>query len=153
MAKFPPLRNLRKTTIVVLAVFLGFLIHRIVVAYMGDYSVRDYAEAELSLAQSVVCSHIVNGSPFGIDSTFEEGMRLYYYSTVSSALQLGSDTLMHIWFNGADTVQKLACAMSQDVCLTTIVPSLLKPGEWSVDLVAGRKLLATRQFTVEPNER
>jgi hypothetical protein len=39
------------------------------------------------------------------------------------------------------------------VCLTTIVPNLLKPGEWSVDLVAGRKLLATRQFIVEPNER
>ncbi len=153
MAKIPPLRNLRKTTILVIAVFLGFLIHRIVVAYMGDYSVRDYAEAELTLAQSVVCSHIVNGSPFGVDSVFEEGMRLYYYSTVSSALQLGGDTLMHIWFNGADTVQKLACDMTQDICLTTIVPSLLKPGEWSVDLVAGRKLLATRQFTVEPNER
>jgi hypothetical protein len=153
VAKIPPLRNLRKTTILVIAVFLGFLIHRIVVAYMGDYSVRDYAEAELTLAQSVVCSHIVNGSPFGVDSVFEEGMRLYYYSTVSSALQLGGDTLMHIWFNGADTVQKLACDMTQDICLTTIVPSLLKPGEWSVDLVAGRKLLATRQFTVEPNER
>lgn len=153
MAKIPPLRNLRKTTILVIAVFLGFLIHRIVVAYMGDYSIRDYAEAELTLAQSVVCSHIVNGSPFGVDSVFEEGMRLYYYSTVSSALQLGGDTLMHIWFNGADTVQKLACDMTQDICLTTIVPSLLKPGEWSVDLVAGRKLLATRQFTVEPNER
>ncbi len=105
------------------------------------------------MAQSVVCSHIVNGSPFGVDSVFEEGMRLYYYSTVSSALQLGDDSLMHIWFNGADTVQKLACDMSQDVCLTTIVPNLLKPGEWSVDLVAGRKLLATRQFIVEPNER
>ena len=77
MAKIPPLRNLRKTTILVIAVFLGFLIHRIVVAYMGDYSIRDYAEAELTLAQSVVCSHIVNGSPFGVDSVFEEGMRLY----------------------------------------------------------------------------
>lgn len=153
MAKIPPLRNLRKTTIFVIVVFLGFLIHRIVVAYMGDYSVRDYAEAELTLAQSVVCSHIVNGSPFGIDSVFEEGMRLYYYSTVSSALQLGGDTLMHIWFNGSDTVQKLACDMTQDVCLTTIVPKLLSPGEWSVDLVAGRKLLSTRQFVVEPNER
>ena len=153
MAKFPPLRNLRKTTIVVLAVFLGFLVHRIVVAYFGDVAFRDSAEAELSLAQSVVCSHIVNGSPFGVDSVFEEGMRLYYYSTVSSAVQLGDDTLMHVWFNGADTVQKLACNMTQDVCLTTIVPALLKPGEWSVDLVAGRRLLSTRQFVVEPNER
>ena len=120
---------------------------------MGDEKIRDYAEAELSLAQSVVCSHIVNGSPFGVDSSFEEGMRLYYYSTVSSALQLKDDTLMHIWFNGADTVQKLACDMTQDVCLTTIAPTLLKAGEWSVDLVAGRRLLSTRQFIVEPSER
>ena len=153
MTRFPPLRNLRKTTIVVAVVFLGFLAHRVLVAYWGDEKIRDYAEAELTLAQSVVCSHIVNGSPFGVDSVFEEGMRLYYYSTVSSALQLKDDTLMHVWFNGADTVQKLACDMTQDVCLTTIVPSLLKAGEWSVDLVAGRRLLSTRQFIVESNER
>ena len=153
MTKLPPLRNLRKTTIVVMVVFLGFLIHRIVVAMHGAETIWNSADTELSMAQSVVCRHIVNGSPFGVDSVFEEGMRLYYYSTVSSALQLGDDTLMHIWFNGADTVQKLACDMTQDVCLTTIVPNLLKPGEWSVDLVAGRKLLATRQFIVESNER
>jgi len=153
VTRFPPLRNLRKTTIVVAVVFVGFLLHRVIVAYMGDEKIRDYAEAELSLAQSVVCSHIVNGSPFGVDSSFEEGMRLYYYSTVSSALQLKDDTLMHVWFNGADTVQKLACDVTQDVCLTTIAPTLLKAGEWSVDLVAGRRLLSTRQFIVEPNER
>ena len=125
MTKLPPLRNLRKTTIVVMVVFLGFLIHRIVVAMHGTETIWNSADTELSMAQSVVCSHIVNGSPFGVDSVFEEGMRLYYYSTVSSALQLGDDTLMHIWFNGADTVQKLACDMTQDVCLTTIVPNLL----------------------------
>ena len=153
MAKLPPLRNLRKTTILVIVVFLGFLVHRIVAANWGGLAIRDSAEAELSLAQSVVCSHIVNGSPFGVDSTFEEGTRLYYYTIVSSALQLKDDTLKHIWFNGADTVQKLACNMTQDVCLTTIVPTLLKPGEWSVDLVAGRRLLSTRQFIVEPIDR
>ena len=153
MVKFPQLRNLRKTTIIVVIVFLGFLVHRIVVANWGGVALRDSAEAELSLAQSVVCSHIVNGSPFGVDSVFEEGTRLYYYTIVSSALQLKGDTLQHIWFNGADTVQKLACNMTQDVCLTTIVPSLLKAGEWSVDLVAGRRLLSTRQFIVESSDR
>lgn len=153
MAKLPPLRNLRKTTIVVIAVFLGFLVHRVASVYMDDVKVRDSAEAELSLARSVVCSHIVNGTPFGVDSVFEEGTRLYHYSTISSALQLGGDSLMHIWFNGADTVQKSVCSMTQDVCLTTIVPSLLKPGEWSVDLIAGRRLLSTRQFVVESSDR
>ncbi len=153
MAKLPPLRNLRKTTIIVIAVFLGFLIHRLVIIALGSTTVQETVETELTLAQSVVCSHIVNGTPFGVDSVFGEGTRLYYYSVVSSAAQLGSDTLMHIWFNGADTVQKSACNMSQDVCLTTIVPNLLKPGEWSVDLVVGHKLLSTRQFVVEPDHR
>ncbi|MCQ2105189.1 MAG: hypothetical protein MJZ26_05290 [Fibrobacter sp.] len=153
MSRLPPLRNLRKTTIVVIAVFLGFLIHRLVVIYMGDEVIRDSVDAELTLAQSVVCSHIVNGSPFGVDSVFEEGTRLYYYSTVSSSALLDGDTLMHIWFNGLDTVQKSVCSLTQDICHTTIVPSLLKPGEWSVDLIAGRKLLSTRQFIVEPIHR
>ena len=139
MSKLPPLRNLRKTTVLVIAVFLGFLIHWILVANWGRETIRDSAEAELSLAQSVVCSHIVNGSPFGVDSVFEEGMRLYYYSTVSSALQLKDE--------------KLACDIAQDVCLTTIAPAMLKAGEWSVDLVAGRKLLSTRQFIIEPSDR
>lgn len=153
MSKFPPLRNLRKTTVLVIAVFWGFLVHWLIAANWGRETIRDSTEAELSLAQSVVCSHIVNGSPFGVDSVFEEGMRLYYYSTVSSALQLKEDTLMHVWFNGADTVQKLVCDVTQDVCLTTIAPAMLKPGEWSVDLVAGRKLLSTRQFVVEASDR
>lgn len=153
MAKLPPLRNLRKTTIVVVAVFLGFLIHRIVVVALGNATVQESVETELTLAQSVVCSHIVNGTPFGVDSVFEEGTRLYYYSMVSSAALQSSDTLMHIWFNGADTVLKAPCNMSQDICLTTIVPNLLKPGEWSVDLIQGHKLLSTRQFLVEPVRR
>ena len=120
---------------------------------MGDVKIYDSVDAELTLAQSVVCSHIVNGSPFGVDSVFEEGTRLYYYSMVSSSAQLAGDTLMHIWFNGLDTVQKSVCSLTQDICHTTIVPSMLKPGEWSVDLVAGRKLLSTRQFIVEPIHR
>lgn len=153
MAKLPPLRNLRKTTILVIVVFLGFLLHRVIILAIGNASVQETAETELTLAQSVVCSHIVNGTPFGVDSVFEEGSRLYFYSTVSSAAQLGSDTLMHVWFNGPDTVLKTACRISQDVCLSSIVPNMTKKGEWSVDLVAGRKLLSTQQFTVEPVRR
>ena len=68
MSKLPPLRNLRKTTVLVIAVFLGFLIHWILVANWGRATIRDSAEAELSLAQSVVCSDIVKGWPVGVDS-------------------------------------------------------------------------------------
>ncbi|MCQ2103941.1 MAG: hypothetical protein MJY98_12060 [Fibrobacter sp.] len=153
MAKVSTLRNLRKTTIIVVAVFFGFLVHRLVAFCMEDVSIQSTPDAELTLAQSVICSHIVNGSPFGVDSVFEEGTRLYYYSTLSSSVKYGSDTLMHIWYNGADTVQKSICDVSAGVCHTTIVPALLKPGEWSVDLAAGRKLLSTQQFVVEPVRR
>jgi len=153
VTKVTTLRNLRKTTIIVVAVFFGFLVHRIVAFCLEDVSIQSSADAELSLAQSVVCSHIVNGSPFGVDSVFEEGTRLYYYSTLSTSVKLDSDTLMHIWFNGADTVQKSVCHVSMGTCHTTIVPKLLKPGEWSVDLAAGRKLLSTQQFLVEPIRR
>lgn len=135
------------------AVFFGFLVHRIVAFCLDDVSISSSADAELSLAQSVVCSHIVNGSPFGVDSVFEEGTRLYYYSTLSTSVKLESDTLLHIWYNWADTVQKSNCIVSMGVCHTTIVPKLLKPGEWSVDLAAGRKLLSTQQFLVEPVRR
>lgn len=153
MDKFSPLRNLRKTTVLVIVVFFSFLVHRLVVLYMGNETIKDYADAELTLAQSVVCSHIVNGSPFGVDSVFEEGTRLYYYSTVSASALSDTDTLIHVWFNGADTVQKSICSVAQDICHTTIVPSLLQPGEWSVDLIVGRKLLSTQQFKVEPVRR
>lgn len=153
MAKLPPLRNLRKTTIVVIAVFLAFLIHRLVVFYTEEKVVLDVDSTELTIAKSVVCSHIVNGAAFGVDSVFEAGTRLYFYSDVSTSLLSKDDSLMHIWFNGGDTIQKSPCSLSQNVCLTTIVPSLLTPGEWSVDLIAGRKLLSTRQFIVQPDKR
>ncbi|MCF0222842.1 MAG: hypothetical protein HUK20_01095 [Fibrobacter sp.] len=151
--KQSPLRNLRKTTIVALAVLLSFFLHRVVIFFMDGDVVVESTETELSLAQSVLCSHIVNGSPFGIDSVFEEGSRLYYYSTVSAVAIGDADTLMHIWFNGPDTVQKSFCKLSQESCYTSISPKLLKPGEWSVDLVAERKLLSTRQFVVESVHR
>lgn len=153
MTRVTTLRNLRKTTIIAVAVFFGFLIHRIVAFCLEDVSIRFASDTELNQAQSVVCSHIVNGSPFGVDSVFEEGTRLYFFSMLSTSLKTESDTLMHIWYNGADTVQKSVCNVSMGVCHTTLVPNLLKPGEWSVDLAIGRRLLSTRQFIVEPIQR
>lgn len=153
MAKLPPLRNLRKTTIVVIAVFLGFLLHRVIVLAIGNSTVHESVDTELTLAQSVVCSHLLNGTPFGVDSSFSDVNRIYFYSTVSTAALNSNDTLMHVWFNSADTVFKTACSISQDVCQSSIVPPMLKPGEWSVDLVAGRKLLSSKQFFVESIRR
>lgn len=152
-SKLPPLKNLRKTTVLVLVVFLGFLVHRVVVLCSSDNIELDSYDTELSVAKSVVCSHIVNGSPFGVDSVFEEGSRIYYYSTVLQMSVLGNDSIFQIWFYGLDTIQKHKCDLNKDVCYSSMSPDSLKVGEWSVDFVAGRRLLSTKQFIVEPSDR
>ena len=97
----------------------------------------------------------MQGTPFGVDSLFEENIRLYFYSTVSDVKSFSLDTLKHVWFQGLDTIQVEICMVVDSKqsgvasCHTEISPKLLKPGEWSVDLVAGRKLLSSRQFRIE----
>ena len=167
MAGIPPLRNLRKTTLVVVIVFLVFFIHRSVNFLMEDSSFLNFHNnTELTPAKSVVCRDVVRGTPFGVDTVFEENTRLYFYSTISNAINYSGDTLLHIWFWGLDTIQKVPCILKIEenrkgmeargqaqaglsVCHTEIAPKLLKPGEWSVDLVAGRKLLSSKQFRIE----
>ena len=171
MAGIPPLRNLRKTTIVVALVFLAFFVHRFVTFWMDDTSLQTFSGAELTPAQSVVCRDVVRGTPFGVDSVFEETTRLYFYSTISNVIHVSKDSLKHIWFLGTDTIQTLPCEIKStdnrkgidnrsessqpefSVCHTEISPKLLKPGEWSVDLVAGRKLLSSRQFMIKSADR
>ncbi len=155
MAGIPPLRNIRKTTVILAAVLLAFLVHRTVAYLSTDDSIKDAGNTELSLAQGTVCRHIVKETPFGADSVFEEGSRLYFYTTVSSALKDREDTLWHVWYHGMDTVQVLPCNLKKDseACITEILPALLKPGEWSVDLVSGRKLLYSQQFAIDSTSR
>ena len=153
MAGMPPLRYIRKTTLVVIIVVLGFLVRRVVDMLTVKDDVQDVAEAELSLTQSVVCRHIVSGSPFGLDSVFEEGIRLYFYATISDIKSFSDDTLKTVWFRGLDTIQSVPCTLNGDVCFTMIAPTLLKQGEWSVDLIAGQKLVSSRQFRIDPVDR
>ena len=171
MAGIPPLRNLRKTTVLVLFVFLAFFVHRFIDIWIEDHDVDDIAETELSPAQSVVCRNWVRGTPSGVDSVFDETTRLYFYSTITNMMHVPKDSLKHIWFWGTDTIQILPCEIKNadsrkaidsrtessqsefSVCHTEISPKLLKPGEWSVDLVAGRKLLSSRQFKIDSTGR
>lgn len=155
MAGIPPLRNIRKTTVILVVVLLAFLVHRTVAYLSTDDSIKDVGNTELSLAQGAVCRHIVKETPFGVDSVFEEGSRLYFYTTVSSSLKNRDDTLKHVWYFGMDTVQVLPCNLKKDseACITEISPTMLKPGEWSVDLIYGRKLLYSRQFVIDSTSR
>ena len=155
MAGIPPLRNIRKTTVILVVVLLAFLVHRTVAYLSTEDSIKDAGNTELSLAQGTVCRHIVKETPFGADSIFEEGSRLYFYTTISSSLKNGGDTLKHVWYHGMDTVQVLPCSLKKDseACITEISPTLLKPGEWSVDLILGRKLLYSQQFVIDSTSR
>lgn len=111
MAGLPPLRSMRKTTVVLIVVFLAFITHRIVDFIREESNVKDVGNTELSLAQGVVCRHIVKETPFGADSVFEEGSRLYFYTIISNALQYDSDSLLHVWYKGMDTVQVLPLSL------------------------------------------
>lgn len=152
--RLPPLKALRKTTVFAIVVFLCFFLHRFIIFFLNDdENIIDYSASQLSLANSVVCRHIVNGSPFGVDSVFEAGARLHVFSTVANADQYDDVMLEHIWYRGMDTVNVDPCNLLGDVCESMVPPDMVKAGEWSVDLVAGRRLLSSRQFVVNPADR
>ncbi len=152
--RLPPLKALRKTTVFAIVVFLSFFLHRFVIFFFSDdENIVDYSASQLSLANSDVCRHIVNGSPFGVDSVFEEGARLHVFSTIANAEQYENVMLMHIWYLGLDTINMDPCNLLGDVCESMVPPDMVKPGEWSVDLVAGKRLLSSRQFVVNPVAR
>lgn len=147
--KFPPLRNLRKTTVFAIVVFCTFFVHRFVAFFIDDgVNFSDPADIELAPATSSVCRHIVNGEPFGTDSVFEENTRLYVFSVVTNSASYQEDSLVHIWYKGIDTIYAEPCNLTGDVCSSMLASDMVELGEWSVDLVAGRKLLASRQFRI-----
>jgi len=149
----PPIRYIRKTTLVFLVVFLCFIAHRIFVSVNDLESKKVNLKHEDSEATySVVCRNIVGGLPFGVDSIFQVHTRLHYYLKVPKPLWdvPVERRIKHVWFNGADTVQQVLCTLSDSTCESSIAPLLLSPGDWSVDAVEGRRLLSSRQFKVEP---
>lgn len=153
MQGLPPVRYIRKTTLVFLVVFLCFIAHRLYVSVNDLESKKVNLTHEDSLVTfNVVCRNIVGGLPFGVDSVFQVHTRLHYYSEVPKLLWdvPVERKIKHIWFNGADTVQQVFCTLSDSTCESSIAPLLLAPGEWSVDAVEGRRLLSSRQFKVEP---
>ena len=76
MAKLPPLRNLRKTTIIVIAVFLGFLIHRLIVIALGSATVQETVEFRFWIFQSrffnTALPYLLNINFFNTDITVLE---------------------------------------------------------------------------------
>lgn len=151
MRRLPPLRYLRKTTLLILAVFFCFIVHWIFSLFSPDEVSDGFPQAgKEKPVYSVVCRNIVSGSPFGIDSVFPLHTRLYYYSEVPQlAWNVPDRRIRHIWYHGGDAVLSVRCVMADSACESSIAPQQLFPGEWSVDAVEGKRLLSSRQFKVE----
>lgn len=130
-------------------IFVFFLIHRFSVGWRVNV-LLPVSDTTIPQAQSVVCRNIVGGAPFGVDSVFDAlRTRVYVVSTWKNRNVGASDSLYHAWYRGGDLVSKELCPLAQGRCASSISPEQLRPGDWSVDFVHGRRLLSTRQFRVQ----
>lgn len=146
-------KQLRKTTALLIVVFVVFAVHRLVIFLSPEEKTVATEETVdlLETAESVVCHNIVGGAAFGVDSVFNENTRLYFYSVLDNAKD-STKTYQHKWFNGLDTVLVSECKRTGNICLSSISPRELTPGEWSVDLVDGKRILNSKQFFVESSK-
>jgi hypothetical protein len=126
--------------------FLFFLTHWLFVDRTQEKTFSPEAEP---FAQSVLCRNVVNDAPVEVDSVFQMGpSRIYVLSSWKRQLP-EENSLQHIWFLGGDTILRTPCPPHRDVCFSSLTQKVIRPGDWSVDLVQGRTLLSSRQFRVE----
>lgn len=92
----------------------------------------------LSLA---FCRGLVDSNLFGVDSEFLVGRDRVF------AIVQGITTrpLELVWYAGGDEVARMACLPLSN-CQASLGPDSLALGEWSVDVVHGRKLIVSGQF-------
>lgn len=144
-------RQLRKTTALLVVVFVVFLIHRLVVLLSPEAVSVDAENVDadmLETAESVICHNIVGGAAFSVDSVFRENVRVYFYSVLDNSRD-SSKLYLHKWYNGLDTIFVVPCLRNGNICTSYISPDKVTSGEWSVDLVDGKRILDSRQFVVE----
>lgn len=93
----------------------------------------------------VLCHNVLDGVPFGVDSEFHAGRDRVH------AFSIGPKTasMSHIWFFRGDSIARTDC-LGGGICHSSLSPDSLRNGDWSVDLMVGRKLLASHQFRITP---
>ncbi|HSQ42918.1 MAG TPA: hypothetical protein VLM37_11625 [Fibrobacteraceae bacterium] len=134
--------NVRKSAWLALALVLVILVHH------GEQVLRQHPVPKAPPAKGgtnpvtlVFARDLVNGRPFSIDSEFVAGRdRVHAYAEIP-----GRVSRELVWYRGGDPVAHIRCAVAP-VCQGSLPPDSLSPGDWSVDLVEGRTLLASRQF-------
>jgi hypothetical protein len=150
MISFKKIRQFRKTTLILLTLFLVFLFQvsfKGLSRHQGDSAIDAMQLTTLNNNSFVICRNIVNGEPFGLDSIFYANQnRVYFYSELPPD---SSGEINHVWFRELDTILKSNCPATESKCISSIMPGLLDSGLWSVDIVKGKKLIASKQFYVQ----
>ena len=141
-------KHVRKTTILLLVILLVFFIHRISsFFYDSEIPTETIDGLEKLKTESVVCHNVIGGHAFAIDSVFDKSSRIYFYSTLD--YKDSTKKMLHKWYLALDTIFITPCKRTGNVCISSISPERLRPGEWSVDLVSDSKILASKQFIVQ----
>ena len=137
--------RMRKTAWLAIGLMVFFMLHRILLpVWHGFHSSPSGPAPEASPVATLVLSRsVLDGKPFGIDSEFVAGRdRVHAFLG-----EVRMSDLLVKWYRGGDLVATLPCPDAR-TCPVSLGPDSLAAGEWSVDLLAGTRLLATTQFRV-----
>lgn len=144
-------QNLRKSTLFIIFFVLFFVVFQLAgsLREKGKYT-ETLPEMKTSAprAKMEICGNIVDGKPFGVDSIFPAlRARVFAYTKIAEPV----DRKL-IWYYEADSVFSDVCDAEEEVCISSLAPEVLQVGLWSVDLMSGNQLLASRQFSVVSGE-
>ena len=137
----------RKSAWFAVLLILAFALKNMLWPLLAPHPKTDLAERASVGVDSqplVLCKSFVDGHPFGADSVFREGRdRVHAFSKIP-----GIAGTSHVWYHGGDSMASFPCS-GHGSCMSFLPADSLRAGEWSVDLVIGRHLLASRQFRIE----
>lgn len=94
----------------------------------------------------VFCRGIVDQKTFSIDSEFIDGRDRVY--AVVNTRNFALPTKL-VWYWGGVEVSRMECP-PQEQCISSLGPDSLSVGNWSVDWIQGKRLLASKQFRMFP---
>jgi hypothetical protein len=138
--------RVRKSAWLVLVLALVFIISKVILPSLVPRGTPPIVGPSPRAADSVgmvFSRSMVDGVPFGEDSVFQSGRdRVHAYSRSP-----GVNNLSHHWFWGGSLRYTAPCP-AVAICVSSLPPDSLSVGDWSVDLVSGTNLVASRQFRI-----
>lgn len=140
--------RIRKSAWFAVALLVLFFIHNAFLTQVAEPVTSPEPSADSLGTDSLsllFCRGIVDSVPFGIDSEFYERRDRVYAVVQGDSLP----DLELVWYSGGNEKARFPCVKDLP-CLSSLGPDSLAVGEWSVDVILGRRLLASRQFRIFP---